>query len=84
VGAVTGFTIWYAICHVYVPGAILITATLLSTLVLCIILYTRIRARQRWQAEWERDARVDLSYARDKNRGQTKEEFHAGPQSQAW
>jgi hypothetical protein len=94
---VTAFTLWYAICEVYVLGA-MVPATLLSTLVLCVMLYTRIRARRRWQAAWERYAKVNLSRKRSQfleeeitcrvqGRGiedKPRRNFHAGPQPQGW
>ena len=60
-GIVTACALWYMLSSVDKVEAILVPATLLSTLVLCVILYTRIRARQRWQAAWESYAKVDLS-----------------------
>jgi hypothetical protein len=60
-GSATAFALWYVLSSVNEMGAILVPATLLSTLVTCVILYTRIRARQRWQAAWESYAKVDLS-----------------------
>jgi len=60
-GTATAFALWYVLSSVNERGAILVPATLLSTLVLGVILYTRVRARQRWQAAWEIYAKVDLS-----------------------
>ncbi len=60
-GAVAACAFWYMVSSVDKLEAILVAATLLSTLVLCVMLYTRIRARQRWQAAWESYAKADLS-----------------------
>jgi hypothetical protein len=60
-GSATTFALWYALSSINELEAILVSATLLSTVVLCVILYTRIKARQRWQAAWELYANVDLS-----------------------
>jgi hypothetical protein len=60
-GFATTLAVWYALSSVNELGSFVVSATLLSTLVLCVILYTRIKARQRWQAAWELYADVDLS-----------------------
>jgi hypothetical protein len=41
--------------------AIFLPVSVLVTLVLCVILYTRAEAHQRWEAAWDRYSDQDLS-----------------------
>ncbi len=60
-GTATAFTLCNTVSSLNTLGAILVPATLVSTLVLGVMLSNRIRARQRWLVAWERYATVDLS-----------------------
>jgi len=60
-GTATAFTLCNTLSSLNKMGAILVPATLVSTLVLGVMLSNRIRARQRWLAAWETYATVDLA-----------------------
>jgi glyceraldehyde-3-phosphate dehydrogenase/erythrose-4-phosphate dehydrogenase len=60
-GTAAACALGYMLSSVGTTEAIIVPLTFLSTLVLGVVLCTRTRARQRWQAAWDSYSMRDLS-----------------------